>query len=111
MFIFIQSIIGYINDNLFTGSGLKHLQKDKFGEIKIAIPPENVINAFNKIKSNNKWKKQTSKDVKNNENAKRNNIELDFEDIKDIASEILEDVAFNDDITNHLKNYDKEQEL
>ena len=29
----------------------------------------------------------------------------------DIASEILEDVAFNDDITNHLKNYDKEQEL
>ena len=48
MFIFIQSIIGYINDNLFTGSGLKHLQKDKFGDIKIAIPPENVINAFNK---------------------------------------------------------------
>ena len=49
MFIFLQSIIRYINDNLFTGSGLKHLQKDKFGEIKIAIPPENVINAFNKI--------------------------------------------------------------
>ena len=48
MFIFIQSIIGYINDNLFTGSGLKHLQKDKFGDIKIAIPPENVIKAFNK---------------------------------------------------------------
>ena len=45
------------------------------------------------------------------ENAKRNNIELDFEDIKDIASEILDDDAFNDDITNHLKNYDKEQEL
>ena len=42
------------------------------------------------------------------ENAKRNNIELDFEDIKDIASEILDDDAFNDDITNHLKNYDKE---
>lgn len=49
MFIFLQSIIRYINDNLFTGSGLKHLQKDKFGDIKIAIPPENVINAFNKI--------------------------------------------------------------
>lgn len=45
------------------------------------------------------------------ENAKRNNIELDFEDIKDIASEILDDDAFNDDITNRLKNYDKEQEL
>ena len=44
-------------------------------------------------------------------NAKRNNIELDFEDIKDIASEILDDDAFNDDITNHLKNFDKEQEL
>ena len=40
------------------------------------------------------------------ENAKRNNIELDFEDIKDIASEILDDDAFNDDITNHLKKYD-----
>lgn len=49
IFIFLQSIIRYINDNLFTGSGLKHLQKDKFGDIKIAIPPENVINAFNKI--------------------------------------------------------------
>ena len=45
------------------------------------------------------------------ENAKRNNIELDFEDIKDIASEILDDDNFNDDITNHLKNYNKEQEL
>lgn len=45
------------------------------------------------------------------ESAKRNNIELDFEDIKDIASEILDDDAFNDDIINHLKNYDKEQEL
>ena len=41
------------------------------------------------------------------ENAKRNNIELDFEDIKDIANDILDDDAFNDDITNHLKNYDK----
>ena len=45
------------------------------------------------------------------ENAKMNNIELDFEDIKDIASDILDDDAFNDDIINHLKNYDKEQEL
>ena len=45
------------------------------------------------------------------ENAKRNNIELDFEDIKDIASEILEDVAFNDDITNHLKNYGKVSQI
>ena len=45
------------------------------------------------------------------ENAKRNNIELDFEDIKDIASEILDDDNFNDDIINHLKNYNKEQEL
>ena len=45
------------------------------------------------------------------ENAKRNNIELDFEEIKDIANDILDDDAFNDDITNHLKNYDKEQEL
>ena len=45
------------------------------------------------------------------DNAKRNNIELDFEEIKDIANDILDDDAFNDDITNHLKNYDKEQEL
>ena len=45
------------------------------------------------------------------ENAKRSNIELDFEDIRDIANDILDDDTFNDDITNHLKNYDKGQEL
>ena len=45
------------------------------------------------------------------ENAKRINIELDFEDIRDIANDILDDDTFNDDITNHLKNYDKGQEL
>ena len=45
------------------------------------------------------------------ENAKMNNIELDFEDIREIANDILDDDAFIDDITNHLKNYDKGQEL
>lgn len=45
------------------------------------------------------------------ENAKKNNIELDFEDIKDIASDILDDGAFNENINKYLKNYDKEQEL
>ena len=45
------------------------------------------------------------------ENAKRNNIELDFEDIKDIASDILDDGSFNENINKYLKNYDKEQEL
>ena len=46
-----DSLYFNINDNLFTGSGLKHLQKDKFGERKITIPPKNSINAFNKIVS------------------------------------------------------------
>lgn len=45
------------------------------------------------------------------EKAKKNNIELDFEDIKDIASDILDDGAFNENINKYLKNYDKEQEL
>ena len=45
------------------------------------------------------------------ENAKRNNIELDFEDIRDIANDILDDDAFNDNIINHLRSYDKGQEL
>lgn len=45
------------------------------------------------------------------EKAKKNNIELDFEDIKDIASDILDDGTFNENINKYLKNYDKEQEL
>lgn len=45
------------------------------------------------------------------EKAKKNNIELDFEDIKDIASDILDDDIFNENINKYLKNYDKEQEL
>lgn len=45
------------------------------------------------------------------ENAKKNNIELDFEDIKDIASDILDDDTFNENINKYLKNYDKGQEL
>lgn len=45
------------------------------------------------------------------EKAKKNNIELDFEDIKDIASDILDDGSFNENINKYLKNYDKEQEL
>lgn len=45
------------------------------------------------------------------EKAKKNNIELDFEDIKDIASDILDDDTFNENINKYLKNYDKEQEL
>ena len=45
------------------------------------------------------------------ENAKMNNIELDFEDIREIANDILDDDAFNDDIKKKIKNYDRGQEL
>ena len=38
------------------------------------------------------------------EKAKKNNIELDFEDIKDIASDILDDGSFNENINKYLKS-------
>lgn len=36
---YLQSIIKYINENLFQGVGLKHLQKNDFRNIKIPLPP------------------------------------------------------------------------
>ena len=39
------------------------------------------------------------------ENANRLDVKLEFEEIKDIASELVDDDAFNDDLVNKIKNY------
>lgn len=49
LYFFVRCIIQRINDYFFTGSGLEHLQKDQFKEIKIHIPPDELIEKFNKI--------------------------------------------------------------
>ena len=49
LYFFLKSILERIDDYFFTGSGLEHLQKDQFKEIKIVIPPDNVIDDFNKV--------------------------------------------------------------
>ena len=45
----MKTIINYINENLFAGSGLKHLQKEKTKEIYILKPPIDLINKFNAL--------------------------------------------------------------
>ena len=39
------------------------------------------------------------------ENANRLDVKLEFEEIKDIASDLVDDDAFNDDLVNKIKNY------
>jgi len=39
------------------------------------------------------------------ENANRMNINLYFEEIRDIANDLIDDDAFNDDLINKIKNY------
>lgn len=39
------------------------------------------------------------------ENANHLNIKLDFEEIRDIANDILDDDEFNDDLVNKIKSY------
>lgn len=48
-YLFMKTIINYINENLFAGSGLKHLQKEKTKEIYILKPPIDLINKFNAL--------------------------------------------------------------
>jgi type I restriction enzyme S subunit len=50
--IFLGNIKEYLNDNCFAGSGLKHLQKDAFKQIKIVIPNSKITEAFNSIVGN-----------------------------------------------------------
>ena len=44
-------------------------------------------------------------------NADLLKIELDFEDIRTIASDLVDDDEFNDDLIRRLKQYDKGNEL
>ena len=39
------------------------------------------------------------------ENANRLDVKLEFEEIKDIASDLVDGDAFNDDLVNKIKNY------
>lgn len=39
------------------------------------------------------------------ENANRLNIKLDFEEIRDIANDLIDDDEFNDDLINKIKSY------
>jgi type I restriction enzyme S subunit len=51
LFYFLKSIEGFINDNCFTGSGIKHLDKKYFNEIKIALPEKSEQNDIIEILS------------------------------------------------------------
>lgn len=39
------------------------------------------------------------------ENANRMNYKLEFEEIREIANDLIDDDAFNDDLINKIKNY------
>ncbi len=45
------------------------------------------------------------------DNAKLFNIDLDYDDIKDISESILDDDAFNDDLIYRIQNYDNGKEV
>ena len=45
------------------------------------------------------------------DNSQLFNVELDFEDVRNIADEILDDDAFNDDLINRIKNYDNGRDM
>ena len=47
LYFFIKNVIDKINDWHFLGSGLKHLQKDSFSQIKIYIPNSDELTNFN----------------------------------------------------------------
>lgn len=45
------------------------------------------------------------------DNSQLFNVELDFEDVRKIADEILDDDEFNDDLINRIKTYDNGRDL
>ena len=45
------------------------------------------------------------------DNSKLFNVELDFEDVREIANNILDDDEFNDDLINRIKNYDNGKDI
>ena len=45
------------------------------------------------------------------DNSQLFNVELYFEDVRNIADEILDDDAFNDDLINRIKNYDNGRDM
>lgn len=49
LYIFLDIIKDQINNNCFAGSGLKHLQKNAFKKIKLAVPEEDLLKSFNDL--------------------------------------------------------------
>lgn len=49
LYIFLSYIVNQIQRNCFEGTGLQHLQKDIFKQIKIIKPENSVIEKYNKI--------------------------------------------------------------
>lgn len=47
LYMYIDSIKKYLNVSFFSGSGLKHLQKDAFKNHLIVVPPKKQIQLFN----------------------------------------------------------------
>ncbi len=45
------------------------------------------------------------------DNSKLFNVELDFEDVRKIADDILDDDEFNDDLINRITNYDNGKDI
>lgn len=52
LYVFLTKIIDQINNNYFAGSGLRHLQKNIFKEIKLVTPPDWLLDKFNEIAEN-----------------------------------------------------------
>ncbi|MDY4182883.1 MAG: restriction endonuclease subunit S [Candidatus Onthovivens sp.] len=47
LYLYLLSILKYINENCFAGSGLKHLQKEHFKGINVLIPDDETLDKFN----------------------------------------------------------------
>ena len=51
IYLLLKSMTDYINTNLFTGSGLKHLQKEQFKSLYCVLPPKQLLKSFNRLVS------------------------------------------------------------
>lgn len=51
IYLLLKSMVDYINTNLFTGSGLKHLQKEQFKSLYCVLPPKQLLKSFNRLVS------------------------------------------------------------
>ena len=64
MYYYFRKIINQFEQLFFSGSGLKHLQKDILKKVCIAIPPQELLDEFNKIMEMI-WQKKASNYIEN----------------------------------------------